>query len=364
VDGGYNPPPHYWCFVPHQYVTNAHVNNYYVNERENTTIINNTTVIHNTTIVNNTTVVNNRRVNNYTGGPDAGEVSRVTGNQLHPVAVRESNSPGANRTAGMFAIYRPRINAAPQGNNSRDNGGPVSRPAPTRVQHLDNVHPANTTIYNNNRGAVNNTTGNNATINNNTDNNFHPSQNPGNAGQPGGQAGLQLNRQPVGQTGNPAESRPNNTRFIPGANTNNGNPAFRNPAVTNPAVTNPPVTNPPVTPVPAAPAPAGNVRPGGNPVPVNNRLPATGTDNGNGNGYRNNGNGNGNGNGGRNNGNGNVRGNGNGNNGNGNGRSNAGNGNTNGHPGQPGTTADQPRARFQQGPKPKDTVKPNPRNHP
>ncbi len=29
--GGYNPPPHYWNFVPHQYVTSPQVNNYYVN---------------------------------------------------------------------------------------------------------------------------------------------------------------------------------------------------------------------------------------------------------------------------------------------------------------------------------------------
>jgi hypothetical protein len=103
-------------------VTSPHVNNYYVSEQQNVTIINNTTVIHNTTIVNNTvnntTIVNNNvtnnrvTVNNYAGGPDPAAVSRVTGTPLRPVVLRESNTPGESMAGGGLAIYRPRINAA------------------------------------------------------------------------------------------------------------------------------------------------------------------------------------------------------------------------------------------------------------
>jgi hypothetical protein len=150
VGGGYNPPPHYWCFVPQQYVTSPHVTNYYVSEQQNVTIINNTTVIRNTTVVNNTynntTLVNNRvTVNNYAGGPDPGEVSRVTGTPLRPVAVRESNTPGGNGSGAGFAVYRPKINA-PQVAGST--GGSSFHPAPARVQTLTNVRPVNTAVYN------------------------------------------------------------------------------------------------------------------------------------------------------------------------------------------------------------------------
>jgi hypothetical protein len=182
LGGGYNPPPHYWNFVPHQYITSPHVNNYYVNEQKNVTIINNTTVIRNTTIVNNTvnntTIVNNNvtnnhvTVNNYAGGPDVQEVSRVTGTPVRPVALRESNTPGEQVNGSALAIYRPRVAPPAQSNN----GGTQPRSAPSQVQTLNNVHPVNTAIYNNNRGTINNTnvtnnTTNNNNINNNTTNN-------------------------------------------------------------------------------------------------------------------------------------------------------------------------------------------------
>ena len=176
--GGYNPPAHYWCFVPQQYVTSPHVNNYYVSEQQNVTIINNTTVIHNTTIVNNTvnntTIVNNNvtnnhvTVNNYAGGPDPAAVSKVTGTPLRPVALRESNTPGESMAGGGLAIYRPRVNVAPQSSSSS-----TARPVPPHVQPLTSVRPINTTIYNttNNRTTNNNTTTNNTTINNNNSRN-------------------------------------------------------------------------------------------------------------------------------------------------------------------------------------------------
>ena len=206
--GGYNPPAHYWCFVPQQYVTSPHVNNYYVSEQQNVTIINNTTVIHNTTIVNNTvhntTIVNNNvtnnRVtvnnnnNNYAGGPDPAEVSRITGTPLRPVALRESNTPSESMAGGGLAIYRPRVNAAPQGG-----GASAARPVPPHVQALTSVRPVNTTIYNNT---------NNRTTNNNTT----TETSSGNGGQPASPGSARPNPPAGGNSGTtpvqPTSSRP------------------------------------------------------------------------------------------------------------------------------------------------------------
>jgi hypothetical protein len=66
---------------------------------------------------------------------------------LRPIAVRESTIPGGNSSGGAFAIYRPRINAVPQGNGG--NGGSSFHPAPARIQTLTNVRPVNSTTYNN-----------------------------------------------------------------------------------------------------------------------------------------------------------------------------------------------------------------------
>lgn len=185
--GGYNPPSHYWNFVPQQYVTSPHINNYYVNEQRNVTIINNTTVIRNTTIVNNTvnntTIVNNNTtnnhvvVNNYAGGPDPQEVSRVTGAPLRPVALRTGNTPGERTGEGSLTIYRPRVNPAPQNNNGAT-GGSQPRFAPAHVQTLNNTHPVNTNSYNNNRGNINNTNTTNNTTNNTNINPNPPAARP------------------------------------------------------------------------------------------------------------------------------------------------------------------------------------------
>lgn len=153
VNGGYNPPPHYWCFVPHQYVASPQVSNYYVRETNNVTIINRTTII-NTTVVNNTTINNTtvngrpRGANGY--GPDPNEVGRYTGSPLHPVAIRESRAPGGQSGNGSFAVYRPHVNAAPTGTTQSGNGN-NGRPAfaPAHVQPLDNARPVNRTNYGN-----------------------------------------------------------------------------------------------------------------------------------------------------------------------------------------------------------------------
>jgi len=236
VGGGYNPPAHYWSFVPQQYVTSPHINNYYVNEERNVTIINNTTVIRNTTIVNNTvnntTIVNNNvsnnrvTVNNYAGGPNPEEVTRVTGAPLRPIAVRQSNTPGESMSNGGFAIYRPKVNPAPQGN-----GQAQAHIAPARVQPLTNVRPVNTTIYSNNRGNVNNTNVTNTTTNNTNINNTTTNSAPPTGGiRPAGQ------NQPFNQPFNsPASGNPPASGNYPASGippTSGNQPTSGNPAVT------------------------------------------------------------------------------------------------------------------------------------
>jgi hypothetical protein len=139
---GYNPPPHYWSFVPHQYVASPQINNYYVRETNNVTIINRTTVI------NNTTIINHYGNNRYGAGPDPNEVGRFTGAPLRPTPIRETRAPGGPGVGGGLTVYRPRVNAAPPSNDPR--GGNNGRPgyAPAAVRPLNGARPVNRTNYN------------------------------------------------------------------------------------------------------------------------------------------------------------------------------------------------------------------------
>lgn len=136
----YNPPPHYWCFVPHQYVASPQVHNYYVRETNNLTIINRTTVI------NNTTIINHYGNNRYGAGPDPNEVGRFSGTPLRPATVRESRSPGAPVAGGGFTVYRPHVNTAPPAGNTNNR----RTFAPARSQPLNNARPVNRTSYGSN----------------------------------------------------------------------------------------------------------------------------------------------------------------------------------------------------------------------
>jgi len=150
--GAYNPPSNYWSFVPHQYIASPHINNYYVNEARNVTIINNTTVINNVTYnnVNNTTINNNRNI--YRSGPDPREVERASGSQLRPVEIRESNRPGEQLNNNQYSLYRPQVNAAPQ----QAAGNQQQRVAPSRVESLRDIRPMPASSANNNVNAQGN----------------------------------------------------------------------------------------------------------------------------------------------------------------------------------------------------------------
>jgi hypothetical protein len=142
--GSYNPPSHYWSFVPHQYVASPQVNTYYVNETRNVTIINNTTIINNNITVNNrtntSTVNNNVRNNVYAAGPDPNEVSRYTGSSVRPVSLEPSSRPGEQMRGGSLSLYRPRVNPAVTQQASATGSSPKPI-APARVQPLSEVRP-------------------------------------------------------------------------------------------------------------------------------------------------------------------------------------------------------------------------------
>ncbi|HTI93627.1 MAG TPA: DUF6600 domain-containing protein, partial [Puia sp.] len=214
--GGYAPPTYYWNFVPHRYIASPQVNNYYVRETNNITIINQTTVIR------NTTVMNRPRNSRYGGGPDAGEVGRYSGTAVRPLVIRESRTPGERADNCNLTIYRPRVNG---NDNNRSNS--AGRPfAPSRTQTLNNARPVNRTVY----GDRNNGQYNNA--------------NNGGSGDRGNNGnGNNSDRGNNGGRGN-NEGRGNNDRGNNESRTNTGFPNNPNNQQVNP--TNPPVpTNTP-----------------------------------------------------------------------------------------------------------------------
>jgi hypothetical protein len=200
--GAYNPPPRYWCFVPHQYVYSPQVNNYYVNESRNVTIVNNTTVINNTTIINNnSSTVNNYR-NTYRSGPDPREVERNTGTTVRPYTLRQAASPGGAQVAnGQMAIYRPRGNSPQAGGNNSS----AQRPAPARVENLRDIRPVSAT----------------------RNNGFQPNENPStNRGA--------VSNSAQGALGNSANNPNRNNTAEPNNATGTGNNQFRNNTPANP----------------------------------------------------------------------------------------------------------------------------------
>ena len=129
----YEPPAHYWNFVPNRYMGSPAAHNYYVNETQNVTII------HQTTIINNYSGSNRERYA-YAPGPDVHEVSRVSGNQFTPVQIRQANSPEERVSGSQYVVYRPQINNAPAARG--DAQGRPATPVPAHYQSFSNLQPA------------------------------------------------------------------------------------------------------------------------------------------------------------------------------------------------------------------------------
>ena len=232
IGGGYNPPAHYWSFVQPRYINHPHVNNYYVNESRNVTII-------------NTTTVNNNIHNNYPGGPDPREVEKQTGAPVRPVPIRENNRPGEQLDNSQLAIYRPRGNAAQQQNGNNNMGSAPVKPAPPKTITLNQVHPVNTTRYNNGGAPVQN---NMPPAQRNNNNGFNQPGNANNNSNP-----VTPVAHPPAVQPNPAPVQPRQPVTAPPNNNNNNNryspgrPAQQQQQTMNPPANNSNNNNPPVT---------------------------------------------------------------------------------------------------------------------
>lgn len=127
--GGYSPPYNFWCFAPRRYITSPRIYDYYLDRRQNVTIIHQTTII-----------VNNFRYGGNYGfrsGPRRYDAEIYCG-RINPVRFRQTNSPGRTfYRNNEVSMYRPNIrqdnnrNFAPRqferydrnGGNFRNNNG-------------------------------------------------------------------------------------------------------------------------------------------------------------------------------------------------------------------------------------------------
>lgn len=115
----------HWTFCGDRYFDQPDQDRYYIDQSNNTTIINNSTVINNTYVDRN----NNT---SYVAGPNVSEVRRRTGRTIDPVAVVASNTPGEKISRSELSIYKPPVSQ----NNAR---GQLA--APAHVANLQDVKP-------------------------------------------------------------------------------------------------------------------------------------------------------------------------------------------------------------------------------
>jgi len=129
----WNPPAHYWNFVPREHMTQTNINNYVINQRNNVTVVNNIT--RNVTIINNYNHIdiNNNNNNNrndrgvYNQGPQVRDVEMHTRSNIQAVHINESGRPGSSTVSNnQMNIYRPSIHQ-----NDPNSG---NHPAPQRIE--------------------------------------------------------------------------------------------------------------------------------------------------------------------------------------------------------------------------------------
>lgn len=104
-----------WNFIPHRFINERRLNNYYSDQRRNYFILNNTTIINNTP-GNTSDRYDDRKVRRfYSTGPDAREVERETNQRIIPVPVQETASPDRRSfNDNTIHIYKPVVVAGPQ----------------------------------------------------------------------------------------------------------------------------------------------------------------------------------------------------------------------------------------------------------
>jgi len=123
---GHNMPNNQWTFVNNEHFGGHDINNYYIDNSKNVTIINNSTVINNTHIDKSHNV-------KYNAGPDRAEVEKRTGKKVSPVTIKESSKHSQNLSKNELEIYKPQV----QKNTSK---GVI--PAPSKVANIKDVKTA------------------------------------------------------------------------------------------------------------------------------------------------------------------------------------------------------------------------------
>jgi hypothetical protein len=122
-----NIPANNWTFVPQSHISNTNINNYYVNNTQNTTIINNTTIVNNTDTYGGT---------RFVSGPTKQEVENNAGIKINTVPVKNVTNPAQITTdgtpnGGEVKIYRPVIKNTPR--NTNNNNGNTGDAGGTRI---------------------------------------------------------------------------------------------------------------------------------------------------------------------------------------------------------------------------------------
>ncbi len=133
VGGGWNPPAHYWNFVPQEHITQVNINNYVINNTNNTTVVNN--ISRNVTYINNNNFSNNSQIRNsnngaqYNTGPHVHEVEKTTNQPINPMVIHETEKPNQTHpNEQKMDFYKPKF--------ERPNMNlPIqSRPAPVKFE--------------------------------------------------------------------------------------------------------------------------------------------------------------------------------------------------------------------------------------
>jgi len=160
ISFGSDIPAERWTFVPNRYIASPRVNNYYINNSRNVTIINKTTIINN--------VHNNSSRTVVVGGPRREDVQRYTHTTVNTYRVANNSRPGTTINKNTVNIYRPVVNKTTVINKTVINNtkNVVNNNNKTVVNNNSNN---NKTVVNNNNKTVNNkaTVNNKTTINNN-----------------------------------------------------------------------------------------------------------------------------------------------------------------------------------------------------
>ncbi|MES2747364.1 MAG: DUF6600 domain-containing protein [Bacteroidota bacterium] len=120
----YSMPNNYWTFVDSNHFGQPNMNQYYVNNSNNVTIINNTTII------NNIHRDKNRQIR-YNKGPDRNDVQRKTGRTFTPAAIKSRTSPGQKVKGNAIELYRPQV--------VKSNG--TRKPQPKKIAQKSDVKP-------------------------------------------------------------------------------------------------------------------------------------------------------------------------------------------------------------------------------